>query len=425
MKIAVHHPTSRRGYAIPLALEKQNMLFKLYTDVHSSKWLRSTTKQLDNLTFSKLKLYDSATKRYCKNLAKEKISDLGIRGYAYNLLRSRKKSYIEVFKVGLEISDLIAQQISLCSEQIDLVYSFALSARSCRKYIPSKPVIMDQMHIPLVSLIDVLARERQIHTDWFDNSVDRYKNSEDFIISIEKEDLKSSDIIFAPSDFVKKTLIERYEFDESQILLVPYATPMWLYDFPTSVTLDNFDKKILNYTNSDEKLKLLFVGEVGIRKGIPTLLQALRKLDKRKFEARIVGTVVIPDVKVREYTDICTFMGKLNKKELAAQYQWADVFVFPSIGEGSAGVIYEAMAFGLPIITTFSSGSHVKNDVEGYIVSEGNIEELVDKITVYINDKSCLMRHSLNSANRVRDFSFEKTSIRFKEVFSKIQKLYL
>jgi glycosyltransferase involved in cell wall biosynthesis len=421
MKIAVHHPGARRGYAIPLSLEKENLLFKVFTDCHPEKLVQSTVKQLDIFTGARFNLYTTLMKRHCNDLPKHKICGLGVSGYAYNFLRSSKKSYIEGFKVGLKISELIARKMQPYVEEFDSVYSFALSAHICKKFIPSKSLIMSQMHIPLVSLMDIIEKEEKFHADWFDHSVNHYKNSESLVRNIEKMDLQAADLILAPSEFVRNTLLDRYEFDENRILLSPYTAPMWLNNFPSSV---NSSQKYLKNNYDNEKTKILFVGEVGIRKGIPTLLQALSKLSKKKFDARIVGQINIPTKKVKEYSDICTFLGKLSKQDLANQYQWADIFVFPSLGEGSAGVIYEAMAFGLPIITTFSSGSHVRDDIEGYIVPEGNIDALVDRITVYMNDKDCLMRHSLNSWNRVKDFSIEKTSLRFKEVLTRIKEIH-
>jgi len=415
MKIAFHHPAARRGYALPSALEQQNRLFKVFTDCYPRQWIRFSTKQLDNLSMSKFKLYQSVMKRYCNNLPDDKIIDLGLSGYFYNFLRSSKKDYIEQLKITIKISELISEEMKNYSQEFDWVYSFALSAFPCKKIMGNKEIILDQMHIPLISLINVLKKEEKINGDWFEESINPYKGSEDFILNLEKNDLDSADLILAPSEFVKQTLMNHYNFSENEIILNPYLAPSWLYDYPTSLTQEKSDR---NYSN--EKLNILFVGEVGIRKGAHILLQALDKLDPQKYESRLVGSIKLSSQKVKEYSDKCIFMGKLSKPELAKQYQWADVFVFPSLGEGSAGVTYEAMAFGLPIITTFSSGSHVRNDIDGYIIPEGDVDALISRINTYINNKSLLTEHSVNSWNRIKDFSHDETSLRLEETFSKI-----
>jgi glycosyltransferase involved in cell wall biosynthesis len=62
--------------------------------------------------------------------------------------------------------------------------------------------------------------------------------------------------------------------------------------------------------------------------------------------------------------------------ELAA----ADVFVLPTLAEGSATVIFEALALGIPVVTTKSAGSAVTSGNEGLIVRERDAESLADAI---------------------------------------------
>ena len=64
----------------------------------------------------------------------------------------------------------------------------------------------------------------------------------------------------------------------------------------------------------------------------------------------------------------------------ATAYQQADIFVLPSIEEGSALVTYEAMACGLPVVTTPNAGSVVRDGVEGFIVSIRDPDALAERI---------------------------------------------
>ena len=58
----------------------------------------------------------------------------------------------------------------------------------------------------------------------------------------------------------------------------------------------------------------------------------------------------------------------------------ADVFVFPSLFEGSAVVTYEALACGLPSIVTPSAGSVVRDGIEGFLVPESNVLALAERM---------------------------------------------
>ncbi len=67
-------------------------------------------------------------------------------------------------------------------------------------------------------------------------------------------------------------------------------------------------------------------------------------------------------------------------------YRGADIFVYPSLHEGSALAIGEALASGLPVITTANAGSVVRDGEEGYIVPIRDVEALMDRIlTLYLD----------------------------------------
>ena len=74
------------------------------------------------------------------------------------------------------------------------------------------------------------------------------------------------------------------------------------------------------------------------------------------------------------------YHGSLNRIDLCLLMLNSDVFLFPSLCEGSARVIFEAMASGCAIITTENSGSVVKHNKNGFIVPPGNIKKLVNYI---------------------------------------------
>ena len=61
-------------------------------------------------------------------------------------------------------------------------------------------------------------------------------------------------------------------------------------------------------------------------------------------------------------------------------YSAADVYVFPSLVEGSSLSVYEAMASGLPIITTVNAGTLVRDGIEGFIVPPRNSDAIADAV---------------------------------------------
>jgi len=102
------------------------------------------------------------------------------------------------------------------------------------------------------------------------------------------------------------------------------------------------------------------------------------------------------------------------------QYQWADLLVFPTVCDGFGLVQIEALAAGLPVITTPNAGSVVRDGVEGYIVPIRNAEALADRIDVFARDPDLLAKMSRNAQARARDFSENKYCERLASTVKKL-----
>lgn len=72
--------------------------------------------------------------------------------------------------------------------------------------------------------------------------------------------------------------------------------------------------------------------------------------------------------------------GAIPRSEMRAQFEWADVFFLPSVCEGSATVIYEALMSGLPVVTTPNAGSLVRDGVDGYVVPIRDVDAMADRL---------------------------------------------
>ena len=126
-------------------------------------------------------------------------------------------------------------------------------------------------------------------------------------------------------------------------------------------------------------LRILFAGSFGKRKGADILLRALQKLGDADWELCIAGAIE-PEVYEQYQHGAASgkirHLGVLNRRELPKTMVKADLFVFPSLAEGSARVVFEALACGLPIITTPNSGSIVQDRKHGWLVPPGDAESL-------------------------------------------------
>ena len=105
---------------------------------------------------------------------------------------------------------------------------------------------------------------------------------------------------------------------------------------------------------------------------------------------------------------ISNFLGHVPRGRIHKEFQQADVFVLPSLAEGSAEVTYEAIAAGEPVVTTRAAGSIVRDDVEGRIVPGRDPEALADALEQLVEDRSARDRMAHAARERARDYTWER-----------------
>ena len=159
----------------------------------------------------------------------------------------------------------------------------------------------------------------------------------------ERAEWQLADVILCPSEFVRRG-VQKVGGPVEKCRVVPYGVgfkgPMPLRKPPA------------------KPVKILFVGQVRLLKGVPYLLDAMRQFNAGQAVCRIVGPVKVAADKLRRHMpDNVSLVGPVPRTEMDAQYDWADIFCLPSLSEGSATVVYEALVRGLPVITTANSGS--------------------------------------------------------------------
>ncbi len=139
---------------------------------------------------------------------------------------------------------------------------------------------------------------------------------------------------------------------------------------------------------TDHPFRVLFVGQLCFRKGVPDILEAWQALKLKDAELWLVGSVH-DEVKalVRRAENDCSIRVFGHVNEPVAFFQQASVFVLPSIVEGSAKVTYEAMACGLPVVVTPNTGSVARDGQEGFVIPIRNPEALADRLLRLYRDR--------------------------------------
>ncbi|MBM4276213.1 MAG: glycosyltransferase family 4 protein, partial [Deltaproteobacteria bacterium] len=165
------------------------------------------------------------------------------------------------------------------------------------------------------------------------------------------------------------------------------------------------------------------VGGVSLGKGPQYLFKALEILDTRKISARMVGPVTIVEPYRTWLRERVELVGYRPRPEMRRHYEWGDLFVFPSICEGSATVNYEALAAGLPVITTPNAGSVVRDGVEGFIAPIRDAASLAARIELLAANPGLLAHMAQKARERAAEFSWERYSERLAGTLEEIMQL--
>jgi glycosyltransferase involved in cell wall biosynthesis len=118
-----------------------------------------------------------------------------------------------------------------------------------------------------------------------------------------------------------------------------------------------------------------------------------------------VGSVDLLSEAATQMGQYVELTGPVPRSEIPVHFRWADVFLLPSICEGSATATYEALAHGLPIVCTPNTGSVVKDGVEGFVIPIRNVAGLVARLQQFNDDLEILKRMAASASRRASEFT--------------------
>ncbi len=219
---------------------------------------------------------------------------------------------------------------------------------------------------------------RQVDEDIYGRWGDSYSKVADFDLAkwtLVEQDIQNADHIIANSGFVKRTLEIYNNIDPNRISVVPMG-----------VNTDLFRPREQASSEVDP-FTILSVGGISYRKGVYYLIEAYKKLNLPNAKLVLVGAPGDAHALLKTSEGDIDYIPHLPHTELVSLYQSGSVFVFPSLAEGSALVTYEAMASGLPLVTTFEAGSVVRDGLDGFIVPAKDVDALAEKIHFLYNNR--------------------------------------
>jgi glycosyltransferase involved in cell wall biosynthesis len=144
-------------------------------------------------------------------------------------------------------------------------------------------------------------------------------------------------------------------------------------------------------------LRVLFLGQINLRKGIASLLDAIRLLQAEPVEFWLVGPIQVSiPADLRNHLRV-RWIGPVSRAETARFYREADVFLFPTFSDGFGMTQLEAQAWNLPVIATKFCGDVVKDGNNGWLLSENSADAIAETLRRCLADPMILQEVSSRS----------------------------
>jgi glycosyltransferase involved in cell wall biosynthesis len=222
------------------------------------------------------------------------------------------------------------------------------------------------------------------------------------IIAKGLREMELADAVIIPSSFVERTFLDA-GFPAAKLHVVPYGFNPSLFRVG--------EKK-------DDVFRVLFVGNIGIQKGVHYLLEAWSGLGLSNAELVFIGTVE-DGIKplLAKYEGRFTLRGHVPHERLQDEYAQASVFVLPSLQEGSALVTYEAMACGLPLLVSTNTGSVAIDGEHGFIIPIRSSESIAEKLSWLHAHQDEARAMGLRASEHIQDFTWDRYARSVIEVY--------
>jgi len=179
-----------------------------------------------------------------------------------------------------------------------------------------------------------------------------------------------------------------------------------IVNLPYCMNLEKF-YSIKRYTKQSETINFLFSGQYIDRKNIINTINAFKQVDNEKIRLNIIGGGELK----KEVTNLIkddnriSDLGFVQPHMLSEIYSKNDVFLMPSKYDGWALVINEAMAAGMPVISTNKVGAvaeYIQHGTSGFICDESR-QSIQNGIEFYCNRRDLISEHGKYNRELIKD----------------------
>ena len=303
----------------------------------------------------------------------------------------RNESYLSVASIYSALDKAVASRIP-CA-RVEAVYAYEDGALNSFR-AAKKEDVRTIYELPIAywkSMHQLLEEEAELCPGW----VDTMPSARDAAEKTDRKDaeLELSDLILVPSRYVMDTL-PKHLVQSGRVRVCPYGAP-------------SFAGR--NTRTESAKLRVLYVGGLTQRKGLAYFARALKQLDSL-LEVCVIGRRVGKCAELEALLARCRYIPAMPHSQVLEEMEQHDVLVLPTLSEGLALVILEAMSRGMTVLTTPNSGAAgiVRDGVDGFIVPVRSVESLAEKLELLAGDRDLLAAMQQSARLRAREYSWDR-----------------
>lgn len=343
---------SRELYAAPLGFHRRERLERFYTDI----WCRFGSSLFERLP-NPLGAFGG---RFHPELPGRKVTAFSVAGINY--LRRQKSvptvadKYLLFNEIGKWFASNVRDDLSVRLRRGSLdpsstaLFAFSTGALETLTWARDHG---------LFSVVDQLDPARMDQT-MIEEELERWpgwqslpgKVPEPYFARLVDE-WNAASVVMVNSEFSKRAVV-REGLPPEKVVVIPLAYEPEVEAVP--------------HRKRQGPLKVLWLGQIILRKGIPYLFEAARQMTGDNIEITVAGRVDISEAALKTAPSNLTVVGRVTREDVLRLYAESDVFVLPTLSDGFAITQLEAMARGLPVIATTHCGDVVTPGLDGFLV---------------------------------------------------------
>lgn len=374
---------AREHYAPVVMAEKAGWLRCFITDLWSP-WGKAVDPFAAKFG---LDLLRRSNGRYSQDIPSNKVRALTLLGLQYKWMRSRAKTRVDMYSVFEQMGSRFAEQANtFLSEGDDAFLGFTSASLETLRHASRLGIrtVLDQID-PCRTEYAIVAEEEKRFPEL---AKPMPMPPESYFARIEQE-WEHASTILVNSSWSKKAL-QQQGIRPDKLMVAPLA-----FHSTESGSVREPCRK---------KLRVLWLGTLCLRKGFPYALAAAERLAGTNVEFTFAGPCDLQPSNLH-FPPNARYAGPVTRSAAFQLYRDNDVFLFPTLSDGFGLTQLEALAYGLPVITTQCCGDVVENGKSGLVVQARDVRDITDSLLRFVEDPDLLQQMSQDAITRSHDFT--------------------